>query len=107
MSLLTRLTRTEWAAVAVLVMSVWYGTQWLAQRDTRLATRVSIGDRLDVQERKLDALFTWADLVSQIEGWPRPRIPERPIALPKPQEEPAGPGPFAAQFPPQTTGGCP
>lgn len=93
-----RLTRTEWAAAGVLVMSAWYGTQWLAGRDARVRSET-------VLERKVDALFTWADLVSQLEGWPRPRIPERPAALPRPRRLNPDGGPYAAQFG-DGEGGC-
>ena len=94
-----RLTRTEWAAVGVLIMAAWYGTQWLAGRDARVRNETAL-------ERKVDALFTWADLVSQLEGWPRPRIPERPVALPHPRRLDPDGGPYAAQLDEQNQGGC-
>lgn len=75
----------EWTAIGVLVMAAAFGSQWLAARDARARDDGAV-------ERKLDALFTWADLVSQLNGWPRPRIPERPVALPKlAPESPRGP----------------
>lgn len=87
-----RLTATEWAGIGVLIMAAAFLLQW---REAHQAPTV-IETHLEQQERKLDALFTWADLVSQLQGWPRPRIPERPIALPDPPAKPPVDGEAAA-----------
>ncbi len=90
-----RLNRTEWAGLAVLVAALVYGSQWLTARDLVITARASIEKRMEAQERKLDALFNWADLISQIQGWPRPTIPDRPAALP--HIPPSGEDPIAAE----------
>lgn len=101
-----RLSRTEWAALGVLLMATWYGSQWLAARDARVSGQASIAQRLDRTERKADALLLWAELVSHIEGWPVPMIPQHPIRIPRTGPDPTGEGPFAAQLDDENQGGC-